>query len=192
MREMVAVTRHCCLYKRVVLLAVFSDALVNFYQLRLFYILTLTLFCRRMYWSELGYRPYINTALLDGTNTSTLVESKLKWPLALALDTPSRRLYWCDSKLRRVDSISLSGRDRQLVWKFTSRDTPITVASHENFLYVNTQSGTLYRLNKFGQGPPTALAHGLRRPVGLVVYQQQHQYAPEGNVQTITGQTRFF
>ena len=119
---------------------------------------------------------------MDGTNTSTLVESKLTWPLALALDVPARRLYWCDSKLRSVDSISLNGRDRQLVRTFTDLDTPTTVALHDNLLYVNTQSGTLYQLNKFGQGSMTALAQGLRRPVGLVVYQQQEQQAPEGNV----------
>ena len=133
-----------------------------------------------MYWSELGYRPAIYTALLDGTNQSTLARRKLKWPLGLALDVPARRLYWCDSKLRLVDSISLDGRDRQLIKTFTERETPNTIALHENFLYVTTQSGTLYRLNKFGQGPLTALAHGLRRPMGLVVYQQQQQQQPTG------------
>ena len=119
---------------------------------------------------------------MDGTNRSTLVQSKIKWPLGLALDAPARRLYWCDSKLRRVDSVTLDGRDRQFVTKFTEREAPITVAIHENFLYVTTQSGTLYRLNKFGQGPLTAVARGLRRPVGLAVYQQQQQYAPSGKL----------
>lgn len=133
-----------------------------------------------MYWSELGYQPAIHTALMDGTNRSILVRSKLKWPIALALDAPARRLYWCDSKLRRVVSVSVSGRDRQLVRKFRERDTPISVALHESFLYVTTESGTLYQLNKFGQGPMTALARGLKRPAGLVVYQQQQQHAPEG------------
>lgn len=119
---------------------------------------------------------------MDGTNRSTLVQSKIKWPLGLALDAPARRLYWCDSKLRRVDSVTLDGRDRQFVTKFTEGDAPITVAIHENFLYVTTQSGTLYRLNKFGKGPLTAVARGLRRPVGLVVCQQQQQYAPSGKL----------
>ena len=81
-----------------------------------------------------------------------------------------------------MDSVTLDGRDRQFVTKFTERDAPITVAIHENVLYVTTQSGTLYRLNKFGQGPLTAVARGLRRPVGLVVYQQQQQYAPSGKL----------
>lgn len=119
---------------------------------------------------------------MDGTNRSTLVRNRLKWPLGLALDAPAQRLYWCDSKLRSVDSISLDGRDRRLLRKFTARDTPTTIALHENVLYGTTRSGMLYRLNKFGQGPLTVVARGLRRPVFLVVFQQQQQHVPRGNV----------
>ncbi|XP_068751456.1 low-density lipoprotein receptor-related protein 1-like isoform X2 [Montipora capricornis] len=136
----------------------------------------------RMYWSELGYQPAINTALMDGTNREFLVHSKLKWPLSLALDAPASRLYWCDSKLRSLESIGLNQSDRHLVKKFTERDTPISVALHENSLYVITQSGTLFLLHKFGKGPLTALAHGLKRSVGLVVFQQQQQRKLQGIV----------
>ena len=136
----------------------------------------------RMYWSELGYQPAINTALMDGTNREFLVHSKLKWPLSLALDAPASRLYWCDSKLRSLESIGLNQSDRHIVKKFTERDTPISVALHENSLYVITQSGTLFLLHKFGKGPLTALAHGLKRSVGLVVFQQQQQRKLQGEV----------
>lgn len=135
-----------------------------------------------MYWTEIGYQSTIQTALMEGTNRSILVQDKLRWPVGLALDAPARRLYWCDSKLRRVESIGLNVRDRRLVRHFVISDMPTTIALHENFLYVTVQSGKLYRLNKFGQGPLTVLAHGLRRPVGLAVYQQQQQYVPNGNV----------
>lgn len=135
-----------------------------------------------MYWTEIGYQSTIQTALMEGTNRSILVQDKLKWPVGLALDAPARRLYWCDSKLRRVESIGLNVRDRHLVRQFVISDMPTTIALHENFLYVTVQSGKLYRSNKFGQGPLTVLAHGLRRPVGLAVYQQQQQYVPNGNV----------
>ena len=64
--------------------------------------------------------------------------------------------------------------------KFTDGDTPVNIALHENKLYIITQSGTLYVFNKFGKGPLTALARGLKRPVGLVVYQQQHQSKQQG------------
>lgn len=135
-----------------------------------------------MYWTEIGYQSTIQTALMEGTNRSILVQDKLRWPVGLALDAPARRLYWCDSKLRRVESIGLNVRDRHLVRQFVISDMPTTIALHENFLYVTVQSGKLYRLNKFGQGPLTVLAHGLRRPVGLAVYQQQQQYVPNGSV----------
>ena len=139
-----------------------------------------------MYWTEIGYQPTIQTALMEGRNRSILVQDKLKWPVGLALDAPARKLYWCDSKLRRVGSIGLNGRDRHLVRQFVNSDIPTTIALHENFLYVTVQSGKLYRLNKFGRGPLTVLAHGLRRSLGLAVYQQQQQYVPNGNVNIIT------
>lgn len=138
-----------------------------------------------MYWTEVGYQPAIQTALMEGRNRSVLVQNKLNWPIGLALDVPARRLYWCDSKLRRVESVALDGRDRHLVREFVDSDKPTTIALHENFLYVTVQSGKLYKLNKFGQGPLTVLAHGLRRSVGLAVYQQQQQYVPNGIVNVI-------
>lgn len=135
-----------------------------------------------MYWTEIGYQSTIQTALMEGTKRSIVVQDKLKWPVGLALDAPAKRLYWCDLKLKRVESISLDLRDRHLIWQFVNSDMPTTIALHENFLYVTLQSGKLYRLNKFGQGPLTVLAHGLMRAIGLAVYQQQQQYVPNGNV----------
>ena len=135
---------------------------------------------RRMYWSGLGYRPAIHTALMDGTNGKVVVKEKLKWPLGLALDAPARRLYWCDYKLGIVDSVGPDGRDRQLIIKLERGIAPTAVALHENYLYITAQSGMLYRLNKFGQGPLTVLVQGLRRPVALVVYQQQQQQVSKG------------
>ena len=117
---------------------------------------------------------------MDGTRRGFLVLAKLKWPISLALDSPASRLYWCDSKLKSVESISINEPDRLTVRKFTDGDTPVNVALHENKLYIITQSGTLYVFNKFGKGPLTALARGLKRPVGLVVYQQQHQSKQQG------------
>lgn len=136
--------------------------------------------CRRMYWSELGYKPAIYTALMEGGNRTILVQDRIKWPVGLALDVPAKRIYWCDSKTRRVESVNLDGLDRKLVRRFTSNDIPVTIALHENFVYVTVQAGKLYKLNKFGQGPLTVLVHGLKRPVGLVVLQKQQQHVPRG------------
>ena len=138
-----------------------------------------------MYWTEIGYQSTIQTARMEGTKRSIMVQDKLKWPVGLALDAPAKRLYWCDSKLKHVESISLDLRDRHLIWQFVNTDMPTTIALHENFVYVTVQSGKLYRLNKFGQVSPTVLAHGLKRPIGLAVYQQQQQYVPNGNVKLI-------
>ena len=39
-----------------------------------------------MFWSDWGERPHIGKAYMDGTNVSIIIESKLGWPNALAID----------------------------------------------------------------------------------------------------------
>ena len=39
-----------------------------------------------MFWSDWGERPHIGKASMDGTNVSIIIESKLGWPNALAID----------------------------------------------------------------------------------------------------------
>ncbi|KAL1115239.1 hypothetical protein AAG570_007270 [Ranatra chinensis] len=60
-----------------------------------------------MAWSEWGFSSRIAFASMDGSRQKTLVERGVVWPTGLAVDQPTGRLYWCDSKTRTIDSVSL-------------------------------------------------------------------------------------
>jgi integrin beta 2 len=105
----------------------------------------------RLFWSDIGAAAKIETSLLDGSNRSTLVSKEIYRPVGLALDYPNNRLYWADSKLCVIESVTLDGQNRQLVWDFTAQnEKPYSLSVFEDWLYVSTASHRVFKLRKFG------------------------------------------
>jgi hypothetical protein len=72
-----------------------------------------------MFWTTLGeHHARIEAADLDGNNRQILVQSKVVWPVDIAVDYAGRRLYWVDMKKRTIESARMSGSDRRIVWAF--------------------------------------------------------------------------
>lgn len=53
---------------------------------------------RLVFWADWGSVPHIGRLTMDG-EASVIVNSSLKWPSALAVDRPSKRVYWGDASL---------------------------------------------------------------------------------------------
>ena len=51
-----------------------------------------------MFWSDWGERPHIGKAFMDGTNVSIIIESKLGWPNALAIDYANHEIFYGDAR----------------------------------------------------------------------------------------------
>ena len=62
---------------------------------------------RLMYWTDWGSPPKIERASLDGDRRQTIVEGELKWPNGLVIDSASRRLYWADAALDKIEMSNL-------------------------------------------------------------------------------------
>ena len=71
-----------------------------------------------VYWSVWGINPRIETSYIDGTHRAILVEKDVKWPTSLCFDHISRRLYWIDAKLKRIETVTVIGHDRTIVQHF--------------------------------------------------------------------------
>ena len=69
-----------------------------------------------LYWSDWGRRPKIERSALDGSGRRVLVDEAIGWPNGLAIDSPAGRLYWCDGKLHTIESVTLDGADRTVVF----------------------------------------------------------------------------
>jgi len=72
-------------------------------------------FCRRIYWSDWGAEAKIESAALDGTDRTVVINSSLVWPNGLAIDRPESRLYWADAELDRIETAFVNGSDRRVL-----------------------------------------------------------------------------
>jgi hypothetical protein len=104
-----------------------------------------------LYWSDVGAIPSIQRAYLNGTNRTTLVSRNLIYPTGLAIDHANERLYWADPKRRRIESVNLWGRNREIIREFESGTRPAMFLDvFENYIYYATYlSGEVYEMNKF-------------------------------------------
>lgn len=54
---------------------------------------------------------------MDGSNRSTIINTKIYWPNGLTLDVATQRVYFADSKLDFIDFCYYNGSGRQQVRK---------------------------------------------------------------------------
>jgi len=70
---------------------------------------------RWLFWTDWGENPRIERVGMDGTNRSTVINTKIYWPNGLALDVATKRIFFADSKLDFIDSCFYNGSGRQQV-----------------------------------------------------------------------------
>ncbi|KAL1502195.1 hypothetical protein ABEB36_007373 [Hypothenemus hampei] len=127
-----------------------------------------------MFWAEWGSFPRIEKANMDGTARTVLVDN-LRWPTGLAIDYPTKRLYWCDPKAATVESIEFDGKSRHLIKRFNSSSgiRPFKLEVFEDNLFITTyRKHDVIRINKFGIGDVVHLALGLTRISDMLVLQE--------------------
>lgn len=110
---------------------------------------------RRMYWSTMMRKIFVSS--MDGSHKQKLVQENVEFASGLAIDYPSRRIYWCDIRKSTIETVTLDGHDRQIVRKFEGMNpfnhlpvSPAKLDIFEDDLYVTTTNQTIYKINKFG------------------------------------------
>uniref|UniRef100_A0A7E4V9X2 EGF-like domain-containing protein n=1 Tax=Panagrellus redivivus TaxID=6233 RepID=A0A7E4V9X2_PANRE len=111
----------------------------------------------RLFWAAKHPRAAIETALLNGSNRTTLVFNDIFEPQSLILDEYNHRLYWVDPHKSTIESCKLDGTDRRTVHKYgfyengTRADRPTSIDLYDDMLYVVGQpSGAVWKTPKFG------------------------------------------
>jgi low density lipoprotein receptor-related protein 5/6 len=101
-----------------------------------------------MYWTNKGNRPSIMRASMDGTRHITLFFTEIYRPGPLTIDVEGNKLYWADSRLKRIECSDLSGGNRKtLVDTFVVK--PRGMAIFGNFLYwINKKQHGIRRIDK--------------------------------------------
>ncbi|XP_060590385.1 low-density lipoprotein receptor-related protein 1-like isoform X5 [Ruditapes philippinarum] len=92
----------------------------------------------KIFWTDRGYPPKIESANLDGSGRATLVKDFIIWPNGIALDYTNDRLYWADTKSHTIESVRLDGTDKKIIRTFDVKDPPYQVEVFGDDLYVTT------------------------------------------------------
>lgn len=77
-----------------------------------------------MFWSTVG--KGILSASMDGTNKHVIVERGIEWATGLAIDYPSNRIYWADSRKGTIETVLYTGKSRHIITQFKNRSTTFT------------------------------------------------------------------
>ena len=85
--------------------------------------LSYDLMFHQIYWTEV-HPPAIKRAHINGSNVETFIETGLKHPKGIAVDSYSRSLYWVDSALNRIEVARLSDSKNRRVLFSDELDHP--------------------------------------------------------------------
>lgn len=112
------------------------------------------------------------------------MKSELFWPTGLALDILTDRLYWCDMKEHEIESIKTDGTDRRVVLESDQLkgnfSEPYSIDVFEDYLYIVTRKGLVFKWNKFGLGHPMKLLNTVVRRATVKVYHKARQTHSDG------------
>ncbi|XP_065212523.1 low-density lipoprotein receptor-related protein 2 isoform X2 [Planococcus citri] len=125
----------------------------------------------KMFWTDIGESPSIETAWLDGSKQRTLLSERLRTPTGLTIDYGmDHTLYWVDAKMNTIESIKPDGTNRLVVLRDVHVH-PLSLDVFENNLYwIAGKTGELIKQDKFGRGVPVIVAKDLVNPSSVKAY----------------------
>ena len=74
----------------------------------------------RIFWTDCCVTPRIWSADLSGSYPLMLTD-KVEWPAGIVCDVANQRLYWTDSKLRTISTMTVHGKDLRTIYTFSGR-----------------------------------------------------------------------
>lgn len=131
-------------------------------------------FLRLLYWTDWGDPAKIERASMDGSERRVLISgSHIEWPVDLAIDYTTRKLYWIDAKLKVIKHCDMDGTNvREIVNQGIIEPTGITV--FEDHMYWIDQKA-IKKANKFTGKNVTVLVNEAFSPLDLHIYHPQRQ-----------------
>ncbi|XP_077317486.1 low-density lipoprotein receptor-related protein 4-like isoform X1 [Lithobates pipiens] len=112
-----------------------------------------------MFWTDWGHVAKIERAHLDGSDRKIIINTDLGWPNGLTLDYDTRRIYWVDAHLDRIENADLNGRTRQILVSQVSH--PFALTQEGRWIYwTDWQTKSIQRVDKYsGRSQETILGN---------------------------------
>ncbi|XP_004851952.2 low-density lipoprotein receptor-related protein 4 isoform X1 [Heterocephalus glaber] len=127
-----------------------------------------------LFWTDWGHIAKIERANLDGSERKVLINTDLGWPNGLTLDYDTRRIYWVDAHLDRIESADLNGKLRQVLVSHVSH--PFALTQQDRWIYwTDWQTKSIQRVDKYsGRSKETVLAN-VEGLMDIIVVSPQRQ-----------------
>uniref|UniRef100_A0A672G5Y7 LDL receptor related protein 4 n=1 Tax=Salarias fasciatus TaxID=181472 RepID=A0A672G5Y7_SALFA len=112
-----------------------------------------------LFWTDWGHIAKIERSHLDGSDRKVLINTDLGWPNGLTLDYDTRRIFWVDAHLDRIESSDLNGKLRQILVSPVSH--PFALTQQDRWIYwTDWQTKSIQRVDKHtGRSKETVLAN---------------------------------
>ncbi|XP_065051806.1 prolow-density lipoprotein receptor-related protein 1-like isoform X1 [Rhopilema esculentum] len=102
----------------------------------------------KLFWTDWGSSPKIETAYLDGSNRSILVNSSLSTPNGLTIDYEKEIIFWCDATFDRIESLNLKSKERIILVKAPEVAHPFGITFYSDAIFwTDWGKRTIKRLN---------------------------------------------
>ncbi|KAI5614294.1 low-density lipoprotein receptor-related protein 1B [Silurus asotus] len=123
-----------------------------------------------MLWSAIGKKPRIEQAGMDGSERKMLLSHGLNWPVALAVDIVTDRIYWADEKLQCIGSATMDGKDIRLL-QLTETSSLFSVAVFNDMVYwSDTRRQAIHGAHKLTGKNRKVILKRPGQPFGLKVF----------------------
>uniref|UniRef100_A0A8C2UPT3 Low-density lipoprotein receptor-related protein 1-like n=1 Tax=Chinchilla lanigera TaxID=34839 RepID=A0A8C2UPT3_CHILA len=122
-----------------------------------------------MYWSEIGDKPQIEKAGMDGSNRKILIDQGLGRPTSIALDQLSWKIFWSDDKFHSIGSANLDGTGIRML-QLTQIKNPFSVTVFEDEVFWSEmKTRTVQRVQKMTGKNRAVLIKRSGQPYGLKI-----------------------
>lgn len=128
-----------------------------------------------MFWTDLGNRR-IERANMDGTNRTVLSDINLFRIQGLTIDYTLRTLYWADSYLDYIGSMTYDGKNRREIIGRPEIAQPFAITIFNNHLYFTDWIWrAVVKVDKFTGKKSITLLKDLIKPMDIKVYHKTRQ-----------------
>ena len=129
-----------------------------------------------MFWTDAGAKPKIEMSWMDGSKRRVIVSEKIERPEGLAIDfSMGHTIYWVDSKLNTIESMTENGERRHIVARGTHLNHPVSIDVFESKMFWASsgsadKAGEVMSMDKFGRGVTQTVASGLQHTASVKIY----------------------
>jgi hypothetical protein len=129
------------------------------------------------------YPSFVARLSLDGRNFTKIVNEDIGSPIGLTIDTITRRIFWSDTHLKRIEFCSYSGKQRFVALSSDRVAYPFALAFYNGMLYWTDRSNqSIYGAYALNGANKTVLQRGTIHSVfGMTVYHYSQQPVSRGN-----------